>query len=218
MTASAQEKLDYLRSKMAGSDADRLYRTSAARLVFGEGNPRATLMVVGEAPDSQEDRTGRPFSGRPGALLDRVLAEVGVSRDDLYIANLVKRRPPGNRAPEPSEIEVSLPWLRAQIAIVQPRVLLCVGRYSGNALAGTENMPLAELRQAELAYVDPRTGARTPLLVTYHPAHVDRQVESGGVLEYERMVEDVRRAVALAAVQDEPPRRGGMVAPKGISS
>jgi uracil-DNA glycosylase len=97
------------------------------RLVFGEGDPDADVMIVGEAPGEEEDRCGRPFVGRAGQLLDRILASVDIDRDDVYITNMVKYRPPGNRAPRPEEIAASLPLLLDQIRLVRPQIIVTLG-------------------------------------------------------------------------------------------
>lgn len=197
MGGDPQEKLDYLRTRLLSSEAGRLYK-SASRVVFGEGCPTAALMIVGEAPGAEEDATGRPFVGRSGHLLDKVLARVGVPRDDVYIANVIKRRPPGNRDPEPEEIRVSLPWLHAQIAIIRPRALLAVGRFSGNALAGTNGLPIGALRERhDLLYQNTKTGITIPLVATYHPAYILRSLEYGPK-ELEKFVRDVKRSVRLS--------------------
>ena len=96
-------------------------------LVFGEGDPDADLMIVGEAPGEEEDRSGRPFVGRAGQLLDRVLASVSIQRDEVYITNMLKFRPPGNRVPRPDELEASLPLLLEQVRLVRPQVIVTLG-------------------------------------------------------------------------------------------
>lgn len=131
--------------------------------VFGVGRPDADLMIVGEAPGADEDRTGEPFVGRAGQLLTKILAAIGLERDDVYIANILKSRPPGNRDPEPEEIAAHLPMLYKQMALVRPKVILCVGKTSGNALLG-KRASLASLRDREHDYHG------LPLFVTYHPA------------------------------------------------
>lgn len=105
-------------------------------VVPGEGNPQARLMLVGEGPGQVEDETGRPFVGAAGQLLEKMLAAIGLSRNDVYIANVVKCRPPGNRAPTGEEAEACLPYLRAQFALVRPKVLLCLGATPARALMG----------------------------------------------------------------------------------
>jgi DNA polymerase len=132
--------------------------------VPGVGNPNADLMVVGEAPGADEDRKGEPFVGRAGQLLDKILAAVDFSRSDVFIANILKSRPPRNRDPEPAEIEAHLPILLRQISIVRPRLILCVGRVSGNVLLESKTT-LKALRQGNF-----HDFHGIPLMVTYHPA------------------------------------------------
>jgi len=134
------------------------------QVVFSDGNPSARLMVVGEAPGQQEDETGLPFVGPAGKLLDLLLASVGLSRlETVYICNVLKCRPPGNRNPRPEEIEACAPFLRRQIEEVAPEVILAVGTFSGQWLSG-KGSPLGKLRGEVYSYLG------TPVVVTYHPA------------------------------------------------
>lgn len=133
------------------------------KTVFGTGNPRAGLMIVGEAPGADEDRTGEPFVGRAGQLLTKILSAIGLTREDVYICNILKSRPPQNRTPEADEIAAHLPLLYKQIALVQPKVILAVGATAGNALLGKKSS-LGALRDRE------HTFHGLPLFVTYHPA------------------------------------------------
>lgn len=132
-------------------------------VVFGEGNERARVMVVGEAPGSEEDRTGRPFVGRAGKLLDRLLAAVGFPRESVYICNVLKCRPPGNRDPRPEEIEACSPYLRRQLELIAPEVILTVGTFPSQTLLGSTE-PINRLRGQVHDYHG------TPLVPTYHPA------------------------------------------------
>jgi uracil-DNA glycosylase family 4 len=132
--------------------------------VFADGSPNARLMVVGEAPGQQEDRTGLPFVGPAGKLLDLMLASIGLSRrDSAYICNVIKCRPPGNRNPLPDEIETCAPYLRRQIELIRPEALLAVGTFSGQLLARSDR-PLGKLRGEVYSYEG------VPLVITYHPA------------------------------------------------
>ncbi len=134
------------------------------QVVFSDGSPDARVMVVGEAPGANEDRTGLPFVGRAGKLLDLLLASVSLSRrDSVYICNVLKCRPPGNRDPRTDEIEACSPWLHRQIELVQPEVILAVGTFSAQLLTG-RSMALGKLRGEVYSY------RGTPLVVTYHPA------------------------------------------------
>lgn len=131
--------------------------------VFGVGNPHADLLVVGEAPGADEDRQGEPFVGRAGQLLNKILEAISFRREDVYIANILKSRPPNNRDPLAEEIEAHVPILYKQMALIRPRMVLCVGRTAGTTLL---NKPatLGSLRQKLHDFHG------LPVLVTYHPA------------------------------------------------
>ncbi len=131
--------------------------------VFGVGNPEADLMVIGEAPGAEEDKQGEPFVGRAGQLLTKILKAIGFERSDVYIANILKSRPPNNRDPLPAEIAAHIPVLYKQITLIQPKVLLCVGKTAGNSLLNQQTS-LAKMRGTFHDYHG------LPVLVTYHPA------------------------------------------------
>ena len=107
---------------------------SRTNLVFGQGNKNADIMLIGEAPGQNEDLQGKPFVGRSGQLLDKFLESVGLSRNDIYIANMLKCRPPENRDPKPSEQDLCIDWLREQFKIIRPKIIVCVGRISAQRL------------------------------------------------------------------------------------
>lgn len=140
---------------------------SRSTVVFGEGDPAASVMIVGEAPGAEEDRTGRPFVGRAGKLLDRFLESVGFGRESVYICNVLKCRPPGNRNPTPEEIAACSPYLRRQVELVDPKVILAVGTFPAQTLLGTTET-IGRLR----GRVHDFEGR--PLIPTYHPAAVLR--------------------------------------------
>lgn len=132
--------------------------------VFGVGNPNADLMVIGEAPGAEEDRKGEPFVGRAGQLLDKILAAIGFSREEnVFIANILKSRPPNNRDPQPDEIRAHVPILYKQIELIRPKLILCVGRVSATTLLGQDDS-LKNLRERFHDFHG------VPLAVTYHPA------------------------------------------------
>lgn len=160
-----------LRATVAECRACALARTRT-RTVFGVGDERASWLFVGEAPGADEDRLGEPFVGRAGQLLDRMLAALGVSRErDVYIANILKCRPPGNRDPLPAERESCAAFLRQQIEWVRPRVIVALGRVAAQSLLASD-APLASLRGSVREY---RLGDRAiPLVATYHPAYLLR--------------------------------------------
>ena len=134
------------------------------RLVFGTGNPNAGLMLIGEAPGVQEDKQGEPFVGKAGQLLNKILAAISFQREDVYIANILKHRPPNNRDPLPEERDRSLPYLYRQIELIQPKLILCLGRVSAQTLLNTSE-PMKNLRSRFHPF---HNGIE--LLVTFHPA------------------------------------------------
>lgn len=133
------------------------------KFVYGVGNPNADLMLIGEAPGAKEDEIGEPFVGRAGQLLDKILAAIGFDRDSVYIANILKCRPPGNRDPLPEEMSKCFPYLREQVRLVKPKVVCALGRIAAQAVLNTKT-PLGKLRGSWHQYEG------VPLLVTYHPA------------------------------------------------
>lgn len=139
--------------------------------VFGAGARDADWMVIGEGPGANEDRQGEPFVGRAGRLLNAMLFALGLAREEVFITNTVKCRPPGNRDPEPEETERCGPFLDRQIDLLAPRVILAVGRVAAQAILDT-NAPLGRLRGREHAY--PRGDRRVPVVATYHPAYLLR--------------------------------------------
>ncbi len=132
-------------------------------LVFGVGNPNADLMLIGEAPGEQEDKQGEPFVGAAGQLLNKILGAINFKRDDVYISNILKHRPPGNRNPKPEEAERSLPYLKKQIELINPKILLCLGKVSGQTMLNKDDT-LKKMRGEFHKF-----GSRE-LFVTYHPA------------------------------------------------
>jgi len=174
------ETMDWpaLREAVTGCTACGLCQ-GRTQTVFGVGNEQAHWMVVGEAPGEQEDRQGEPFVGKSGQLLDNMLRAVGLTRDEagpdrqVYIANTVKCRPPGNRNPEPQELAQCEPFLMRQIALVQPRVILAMGRFAVQSLLRS-NEPIGRLRGRVHTYQG------VPLVVTYHPAYLLRNPEDKG--------------------------------------
>lgn len=146
-------------------------RATASRLVFADGNPASRVMLVGEAPGRDEDIEGLPFVGRSGKLLDRMLAAIGLDRTKVYIANIVPWRPPGNRTPTPQETAICLPFIRRQIELVNPDVLVCLGNPSTQALLGTRE-GITKTRGRWFKY---HTGTREIRAIpTYHPAFLLR--------------------------------------------
>ena len=135
------------------------------RVVFGEGNPRAALMFIGEGPGAVEDETGRPFVGPAGELLTRIIGAMGLSRQDVYIANIVKCRPPGNRDPHPDEVAACIGYLHAQIHGIRPKVIVALGRVATRTLLQDET-PISRLRGIFRDY------RGITMMPTYHPSYL----------------------------------------------
>ena len=159
---------DALRARVAACTLCELHK-SRTQTVFGVGNQSSAWLVIGEAPGADEDRQGEPFVGRAGQLLNSMLRAIGLPRESVYIANILKCRPPGNRDPKPEESACCTPYLHRQIALLQPKVILVVGRIAAQKLLDTE-APLARLRGQVHRYGP----LATPLVVTYHPAYLLR--------------------------------------------
>ncbi|GEO97778.1 uracil-DNA glycosylase [Methylobacterium haplocladii] len=148
-------------------------RFTAKNLVFADGNPQARVMFVGEAPGADEDRIGKPFMGRSGQLLDRMMAAIGLDRSSAYIANIVPWRPPGNRNPTPQEVAICRPFVERQIALVDPEILVCLGAPSTQTLTGTKD-GILKARGRFYPYRLP-DGREIRALATLHPAYLLRQ-------------------------------------------
>lgn len=164
--AEGQPDLAALARQVSGCTRCALHATRT-QTVFGVGNPQAQWMFIGEAPGADEDAQGEPFVGRAGQLLNAMLFAVGLKREEVYIANVLKCRPPGNRDPQPQEVEQCEPFLIRQIELIRPRLIVALGRHAAHSLLKSE-LPLARLRGQRLSYHD------TPLIVTYHPAYLLR--------------------------------------------
>jgi DNA polymerase len=139
--------------------------------VFGVGNPEADLMFVGEAPGADEDEQGIPFVGRAGQLLTKIIEAIDLRRDDVYIANIIKCRPPQNRNPEPDEVASCEPFLFRQIEVIKPKVIVALGKYAAQTLLRTD-APISRLRGRQFDY----RGAK--LIPTFHPAYLLRNPSS----------------------------------------
>ena len=162
--------LDELRATLARFDGCAL-KATAKNLVFADGNPKARVMFVGEAPGAEEDREGLPFVGRSGKLLDRMMAAIGLDRTSAYIANIVPWRPPGNRTPTPQEAATCLPFITRQIELANPDVLVCLGGPAALALLGIKE----GITKVRGRWFDYDTGTRTiKALATFHPAYLLR--------------------------------------------
>jgi len=172
-SGDAATKLTALRETVRTCQKCEHLAISRTQTVFGTGNPDADLMFVGEAPGADEDRLGEPFVGPAGELLTRIITAMGLTRDDVYIANVLKCRPdmpkgaPGNRPPTPLEMQRCLPYLREQIAIIQPRVLVALGKTAMLGLTGTDES-MGAMRGRWFTFEN------IPLLPTYHPSYLLR--------------------------------------------
>lgn len=162
--------LELLREEALGCVKCRLSE-SRTQVVFGRGSATAELVIVGEAPGGEEDRTGLPFVGRAGKLLDLLLLSVGFDRESVYICNVLKCRPPNNRDPQADEVATCAPYLHGQLDAIQPRVLLAVGRFAAQMLTGSE-AGIGQLRGRVHEY------RGTPVVATYHPAYLLRSPEA----------------------------------------
>jgi DNA polymerase len=169
--AAAARSLEELRAAMEAFEGCALKRT-ASRLVFADGNPRAKVMLVGEAPGADEDRQGVPFVGRSGQLLDRMLAAIGLDRTQVYIANVIPWRPPGNRTPTPQETAICLPFIRRQIELAGPELLVCLGNPATQTLLGLKD-GIVRTRGSWRDY--DCAGRSIRALPTFHPAYLLRQ-------------------------------------------
>src|SRR5580704_4420368 len=166
-TADPAAVLRLIREDLGDCTRCPLHKQGRKQIVFGVGNPRAELMFIGEAPGADEDQQGEPFVGRAGQLLNNMIKAMGLRREDVYIANIIKCRPPGNRTPERDECETCSPFLMRQIAAIRPKAIVALGAVAAKTLLAI-NAPMSELRGR---WYDFRG---TKLAVTYHPAFLLR--------------------------------------------
>ncbi|MDA1184105.1 MAG: uracil-DNA glycosylase [Acidobacteria bacterium] len=166
--ASAADALVGAREDLGDCTRCKLHGLGRQTIVFGVGSPDADLMFVGEAPGADEDKQGEPFVGRAGQLLTKIIEAIDLRRQDVYIANLIKCRPPGNRNPESDEMEQCEPFLLRQIDAIQPKVIVALGKFAAQSLLRTTD-PITRIRGREYRYRD------AILVPTYHPAYLLRQ-------------------------------------------
>ena len=195
--ASAREaarsagSLEILRDMLEKFDGCAL-KSTATRLVFADGNPKARIMFVGEAPGRDEDIEGLPFVGRSGKLLDRMIAAIGLDRSQVYIANVIPWRPPGNRTPTPQETQICLPFIQRQIELVDPEILVTLGNPSTQTLLSTRD----GIMRTRGRWFDYNTGTRAiRAMATFHPAYLLRSPA------YKRLSWQDLRAIAKALPQ-----------------
>jgi DNA polymerase len=165
----------------------KLHTLGRRQVVFGVGNPNADLMFCGEAPGADEDLQGEPFVGRAGQLLTRIIEAIGMRREDVYIANVIKCRPPQNRNPEPDEVAECEPFLFRQIETIKPKVIVALGKFAAQSLLKTTD-PITRIRGREYKYRD------AILMPTYHPAYLLRNPASK-----REVWEDMKRVRAILA-------------------
>jgi len=182
-----QRLLETLRERYIQDAPHKAFVTSFNNIVFGEGDPAARLMFIGEAPGADEDRTGRPFVGRAGQLLEKMIGAMGLTREQVYIANVLKTRPPNNATPTGEECQACSPYLFEQVAIIRPDVIVTLGLpASRTVLASDQSMSSMRGRWASFRYVPPLLGSLSeagvaaaglavPVMPTYHPAFLLRQ-------------------------------------------
>jgi uracil-DNA glycosylase len=168
----------------------KLHTLGRKQVVFGVGNPNADLMFVGEAPGADEDIQGEPFVGRAGQLLTKIIEAIGLTRDSVYIANVIKCRPPGNRNPEPDEVDQCEPFLFQQIDIIKPKVIVALGKFAAQSLLRTSE-PITRIRGREYKYRD------AILMPTYHPAYLLRNPASK-----REVWEDMKRVRAILTADE----------------
>ena len=186
--------LEELRELLNDFDGCAL-KATATQLVFSRGNPAARIMFVGEAPGRDEDLAGEPFVGRSGRLLDLMLASIGLDNSSVYIANIIPWRPPGNRTPTPQETQICLPFIRRQIELVSPDVLVCLGNPSSQGILGTRE----GIMRTRGRWMDYDTGTRTiRAMATFHPAYLLRSPA------YKRLAWQDFRAIRKALAGTQP--------------
>ena len=167
------EKLDKLKKKIKLIKNCDL-KKNATNIVFGDGNINSKIMIIGEGPGAQEDAEGKPFVGRAGKLLDKMLASIQLNRKKVYISNVVNYRPPENRTPSEIEIERYLPYLKSHIEIISPKILILLGKTALNALIGNE----AVISKARGKWIEKEIGTAKPwVIASFHPAFLMRQPE-----------------------------------------
>lgn len=176
-----------LQQQVVGCKLCSLHQTRK-NTVFGVGNRQSKLLLIGEAPGATEDELGEPFVGRAGKLLDSMLEAIDLKRKDIFIANILKCRPPNNRDPLPEEVNLCAPYLNQQIALLQPKLIVALGRVAAHFLLNTTSPSLGSLRTKTFQYGE----QKIPLIVTFHPAYLLRSPS-----EKARAYEDLLRIQAL---------------------
>jgi DNA polymerase len=188
--AASGETLELVREDLGACTRCKLHRLGRTQIVYGVGNPRAELMFIGEAPGHDEDIQGIPFVGRAGQLLTKIIEAIDLAREDVYIANVIKCRPPENRNPEPDEVGSCEPFLFRQVQVIKPRVIVALGTFAAQTLLRT-NDPISRLRGKIFQYGDAR------LIPTFHPAYLLRSPD-----RKREVWEDMKKVRALLRGED----------------
>ena len=171
ISADKVENLERLK-KSIGAIKNCTLKNSATNIVFSDGNPKSKIMLIGEAPGSNEDQEGLPFVGRAGALLDKMLASINLNRKNVYISNIINYRPPENRRPTDEEVNRYLPFIKKHIEIINPKILVLLGSTAMNALIGNDVV----ISKARGKWIDKEFGScKTSIIITFHPAFLMRQ-------------------------------------------
>ena len=171
ISADKAENLERLK-KSIGAIKNCSLKSSATNIVFSDGNPKSKIMLVGEAPGSNEDQEGLPFVGRAGALLDKMLASINLNRKNVYISNIINYRPPENRRPTDEEVNRYIPFIKKHIEIINPKILVLLGSTAMNALIGNDIV----ISKARGKWIDKEFGScKTSVIITFHPAFLMRQ-------------------------------------------
>ena len=171
ISADKVENLERLK-KSIGAIKNCSLKSSATNIVFSDGNPKSKIMLIGEAPGSNEDQEGLPFVGRAGALLDKMLASINLNRKNVYISNIINYRPPENRRPTDEEVNRYMPFIKKHIEIINPKILILLGSTAMNALIGNDIV----ISKARGKWIDKEFGScKTSIIITFHPAFLMRQ-------------------------------------------
>ena len=171
ISADKAENLERLK-KLIGAIKNCSLKSNATNIVFSDGNPKSKIMLVGEAPGSNEDQEGLPFVGRAGALLDKMLASINLNRKNVYISNIINYRPPENRRPTDEEVNRYMPFIKKHIEIINPKILVLLGSTAMNALIGNDIV----ISKARGKWIDKEFGnCKTSVIITFHPAFLMRQ-------------------------------------------
>jgi DNA polymerase len=170
--ADATQQLESIKQRIIDDKVCPELATQATQLVFGDGNPNADIVFIGEAPGKNEDLTGKPFVGAAGKFLNEMLDSIGLVRDDIYITNIVKYRPPNNRDPLPEEKKAFLPYLQSQLEVIAPKVVVTLGRHSTNCFLPDLQISKAhgEPKRVKLQYKQSKDVLEVVILPLYHPA------------------------------------------------